>query len=129
MRRARGTDRVQLWQDFYHSTDPNPATPENEALDAYFSRVAIANQRFREPGSPGWRTDRGEVFITLGDPDEVHDQSAQLQNQNRVIQWLYNDYRIALYFQDITGFGRFQLTPQSRSDFDRVRVRVQHNSG
>jgi GWxTD domain-containing protein len=129
MRRSRGTDRVQLWQDFYHSTDPNPATPENEALDAYFSRVAIANQRFREPGIPGWRSDRGEVFITIGDPDEAHDQSAQLQNQNRVIQWLYNDYRITLYFQDITGFGRFQLTPQSRSDFDRIRARVQHNSG
>lgn len=129
MRRAKGTDRVQLWQDFYHATDPNPATPENEALDAYFARVAIANQRYREPAIPGWRTDRGEVFIVLGEPDEAHDQSSQLQNQNRVIQWLYNDYRVALYFQDITGFGRFQLTPQSRSDFDRVRVRVQHISG
>ena len=129
MRRAKGTDRVQLWQDFYRSTDPNPATPENEALDAYFGRVAIANQRYREPGIPGWRTDRGEVFISIGDPDEAHDQSSQLQNQNRVIQWLYNDYRITLYFQDITGFGRFQLTPQSRSDFDRIRARIQHNSG
>lgn len=129
MRRAKGTDRVQLWQEFYRTTDPIPATPENEALDAYFSRVAIANQRFREPGISGWRTDRGEVFISVGDPDEAHDQSAQLQNQNRVIQWLYNEYRIALYFQDITGFGRFQLTPQSRSDFDRIRARVQHNSG
>jgi GWxTD domain-containing protein len=129
MRRAKGTDRVQLWQEFYHSTDPIPATPENEALDAYFSRVAIANQRFHEPGISGWRTDRGEVFISIGDPDEVHDESAQLQNQNRVIQWVYNEYRITLYFQDITGFGRFQLTPQSRSDFDRIRVRVQHTSG
>ena len=129
MRRAKGTDRVQLWQDFYRSTDPIPATPENEALDAYFGRVAIANQRFHEPGIPGWRTDRGEVFISIGDPDEAHDQSAQLQNQNRVIQWLYNEYRISLFFQDITGFGRFQLTPQSRSDFDRIRARVQHNSG
>lgn len=129
MRRSKGTDRIQLWQDFYRATDPNPATPENEALDAYFGRVAIANQRFRESGTPGWRSDRGEVYITLGEPDEAHDQSAQLQNQNRVIQWQYTDYRIVLYFQDISGFGRFQLVPQSRSDFDRIRARIQHNSG
>ncbi len=69
------------------------------------------------------------MFVTIGEPDEIHDQSAQLQNQSRVIQWLYNDYRVVLYFQDITGFGRFQLTPQSRSDFERIRVRVQHISG
>lgn len=129
MRRAKGTDRTQLWQDFFRATDPIPATPENEALDAYFGRIVIANRRFREPGVAGWHTDRGEVFVTIGDPDEIHDLSAQLQNQNRVIQWTYNDYRVVLYFQDITGFGRFQLTPQSRSDFDRIRARVQHNSG
>jgi GWxTD domain-containing protein len=129
MRHAKGADRIQMWQEFYHATDPVPATPENEALDLYFSRVAAANQRFREAATPGWRSDRGEVFITLGEPDEVHDQSAQLQNAGRVIQWLYTDTRLVLYFQDISGFGRFQLTPQSRSDFERIRARVQHTGG
>jgi GWxTD domain-containing protein len=129
MRHAKGADRVSMWQEFYHSTDPVPATPENEALDLYFSRLAAANQRFREAATPGWRSDRGEVFITLGEPDEIHDQSAQLQNAGRVIQWLYTDTRLVLYFQDISGFGRFQLTPQSRSDFERIRARVQHTGG
>lgn len=126
MRRAKSTDRAALWQDFYHATDPNPSTPENEALDQYFARIAAANQRFRETGFPGWRSDRGEVFIVLGEPDQIQDQSAQLQNAGRVIRWEYLDYRLELYFQDITGFGRFQLTAQSRSDFDRIRIRVQH---
>jgi GWxTD domain-containing protein len=125
MRRAKSTDRITLWQDFYRATDPNPATPENEALDQYFARIAIANQRYRETGFPGWRSDRGEVFIVLGDPDMVQDQSAQLQNAGRVIRWEYDTYRLDLYFQDITGFGRFQLTIQSRSDFERVRTRIQ----
>ncbi|HEY3935366.1 MAG TPA: GWxTD domain-containing protein [Gemmatimonadales bacterium] len=129
MRHAKNSDRIQMWQDFYHSTDPNPSTPENEALDLYFARLSQANQRFREAGDPGWRTDRGEVFITLGEPDEIHDQSAQLQNQGRIIQWQYTEYRLILYFQDISGFARFQLTPQSRSDFDAVRIRLQHNAG
>ena len=126
MRRARGADRIALWQEFYRSTDPNPATPENEALDAYFSRIAIANRRFHELGFEGWRSDRGEVFIVLGDPDLILDQSAQLQNAGRVIRWDYNSYSTQLYFQDITGFGRFQLTPSSRSAFERIRSRVQH---
>ena len=126
MRRAKSTDRITLWQEFYRATDPDPATPENEALDLYFSRIAIANQRFRETGFPGWRSDRGEVFIVLGDPDVVQDQSAQLQNAGRTIRWEYNAYNTVLYFQDITGFGRFQLTPQSRAQFDRLRLRVQH---
>jgi GWxTD domain-containing protein len=127
MRRAKSTDRVQLWQDFYHATDPNPSTPENEALDAYFSRLAIANQRFREGTTPGWRTDRGEVFMVLGEPDVIHDQTAQLQNNGRIYLWEYQQYRLELIFQDITGFGRFELTPQSRSDFDQIRTRVQHS--
>jgi len=126
MRRARGTDRIGLWQDFYHATDPNPATPENEALDQYFARIAVANQRYRETGFPGWRSDRGEVFIVLGEPDVVQDQSSQLQNANRVIRWEYQNYRLMLYFQDITGFGRFQLTTQSRGEFERIKARIQH---
>ncbi len=125
MRRAKNSDRIALWQEFYKATDPNPATPENEALDQYFSRIAVANQRYRETGFAGWRSDRGEVFILLGDPDIVQDQSAQLQNANRTIRWEYPNYRLFIYFQDITGFGRFQLTPQSRSEFERVRVRIQ----
>lgn len=122
LRRATPAERPALWQSFYKDSDPNPATPENEALDAYFARLALADQRFPDEGQPGWRTERGEVFIVLGDPDEVVDASAA--NQGRVIRWTYQAYRIALYFVDETGFGRFRLTPQSRSDFERVRARL-----
>jgi GWxTD domain-containing protein len=127
MRRAKSTDRITLWQDFYRSTDPNPATPENEALDAYFGRVTIANQRFHETGYPGWRTARGEVFIVLGEPDRVIDQSAQLQNAGRIIRWEYERYNTVLYFQDVSGFGRFEMSLATRSTFDRLRARAQHD--
>jgi len=122
LRGAPARDRPRLWRDFYHNTDPNPATPENEALDAYFGRLAIADQRFNDEGQPGWRTERGEVYVVLGEPDEVLDASAA--NQGRVIRWTYNDYRVVLFFMDETGFGRYRLTAQSRGDFERVRARV-----
>lgn len=114
-------DRIELWRDFYRRTDPNRQTPENEAIDAYFARVAIANLRFRDEGIPGWRTDRGEVFITFGNPDEAFDASPM--NQGRYVRWAYNDLRLIVFFQDVTGFGRFRLTPQSRAEFERIRRR------
>jgi GWxTD domain-containing protein len=122
MRDAEPQDRIELWREFFRTTDPNRSTPENEALDAYFARVAIANQRFNDEGIAGWRTDRGEVFITLGMPDESFDSTPQ--NQGRFLQWSYNELRLVVLFQDPTGFGRFRLTLQSRADFERVRNRV-----
>ncbi len=128
MKRATGRERETLWREFYHATDPVPSTPENEALDAYFARLSIANQRFRETGTPGWRTDRGEVFITLGEPDETVDQSRQLQNAGRYYLWNYIDYRLQLFFQDMSGFGHFMMTASSRADFNRVKLRVQRSA-
>jgi GWxTD domain-containing protein len=122
LRDASVSQRGQLWRDFYRTTDPNPATPENEALERYFARLAIANTRFRDEGTAGWRTDRGEVFIALGEPDEVYD--ATPRQQGRYLVWGYNDLRTTLQFQDETGFGRYRLTPQSRADFERVKGRV-----
>ena len=114
-------ERSQLWRSFYSSTDPNKATPENEALDRYFSRLAIANARFRDEGVPGWRTDRGEVYIVLGEPDEIYDSSPL--SQGRVIRWVYTEDRFVATFVDETGFGRFRLTTGSRAEFDRVADR------
>ncbi|MFZ5624974.1 MAG: GWxTD domain-containing protein [Gemmatimonadota bacterium] len=126
LRKAPESERPRLWREFWAATDPNPATPENEALDVYFARLAAANARFRDEGVPGWRTDRGEVFIQLGDPDEVYDAGSS--TQRRYLRWVYNDYRLSLTFVDETGFGRFRLTPASRSEFERVAARLRSTS-
>lgn len=118
LRKAPPSDRSRLWRAFYVATDPIPTTPENEALDQYFQRLAIANVRFRDEGTPGWRTDRGEVYIMLGEPDEVYDSSPL--SQGRIIRWVYVQDRLQLTFLDETGFGRFRLTTSSRAEFDRV---------
>jgi len=125
LRKASPADRPAVWRRFYKITDPVPITPENEALDRYFQRVQIANQRFREAGDPGWLTDRGEVSITLGEPDDVFDFSADVTRTGvRGIRWTYNALRLTLFFQDQTGFGRFRLTPLSRAEYQRLLARV-----
>ena len=87
-----------------------------ETVDAQVLERTVA--RFRDEGIPGWRTDRGEVLIRLGEPDEVFDASPQ--SEGRLIRWGYTQYQLALYFLDETGFGRFRLTPSSRSELERV---------
>ena len=101
---------------------PNTGTPENEALNQYFGRVNAANQRFKDEGIPGWRTDRGEVFITLGAPDESVESTPG--TASRIIRWTYLTHRLEIYFQDETGFGRLRLTPGSRAEYERILSRV-----
>jgi GWxTD domain-containing protein len=126
MRRAPAGERARLWREFYEASDPNTGTPENEALNQYFSRVNAANQRFKDEGIPGWRTDRGEVFITLGPPDESVESTPG--TSSRIIRWTYLTYRLEIYFQDETGFGRLRLTPGSRAEYERILSRVRRQA-
>jgi GWxTD domain-containing protein len=121
LRKADPADRGRLWREFWRASDPNTRTPENEQLDEYFARVASANAQIKDEGIPGWRTDRGEVFIVLGAPDDATENG---QGSGRVIRWQYQTYRLTLFFVDESGFGRFRLTQQSRAEFDRLVARL-----
>lgn len=99
-------------RQFWARRDPNPATPRNEAQEDYYRRIADANQRFREGGSaqiPGWRTDRGRIFLKYGPPDEVLSRpQAGVGNPYEV--WKYTRGRPLKYaFLDQTRFGNYAL--------------------
>jgi GWxTD domain-containing protein len=128
LRKTAPAERPALWRAFWKATDPVPITPENEALDEYFRRVQQANVRFADEGEPGWLTDRGEVFITLGEPDEILDMSSGMDRSGvRAIRWTYTNLRVVLYFQDQGGFNHFKLTPTSRAEYQRVLARVRRS--
>ncbi len=120
LRAARPAERPRLWREFWTATDPNPATGENEALDLYFTRIAVANERFRDEGGPGWRSDRGEVYVTLGEPDQVYENPPG--SDIRVVQWAYSRYRAVITFTGPLGFSRLRMTTASRSEFSRARA-------
>lgn len=55
---------------FWDKRDPNPDTEENEYREEYYERIAYANEHFTS-GIPGWKTDRGRIYIRWGKPDSV----------------------------------------------------------
>src|SRR5262245_1770337 len=68
-------ERDQFIEQFWLRRDPDPDTPENEYKDQYFERIQYANEKFAS-GIPGWRTDRGRIYITFGKPDEIESHPA-----------------------------------------------------
>jgi GWxTD domain-containing protein len=110
--------RAAAWAELFQSTDPAPATPENEALREYFRRVQLANSQFRELTLAGWQTDRGIVLLTLGEPDLVTEPTtADAAALGRTLTWDFRRHHVVLTFVDATGFGRWRLTPASESEF------------
>nr|MBA3320894.1 GWxTD domain-containing protein [Pyrinomonadaceae bacterium] len=55
---------------FWRRRDPDPDTDENEYKEEYYERIAYANEHFAS-GIPGWKTDRGRIYIAFGKADEV----------------------------------------------------------
>src|SRR5262245_5742784 len=57
--------------EFWARRDPSPGTLENEYRSVFWARVLEADRLYRDSTIPGWRTDRGKVYILLGAPDSV----------------------------------------------------------
>jgi GWxTD domain-containing protein len=63
-------EREQFIEQFWLRRDPTPDSAENEYKEEHYRRIAYANERFAS-GIPGWKTDRGRIYITFGPADEV----------------------------------------------------------
>ena len=63
-------ERERFIEEFWRRRDPDPDTDENEFREEYYERIAYANEHYAS-GIPGWKTDRGRIYITWGKPDEV----------------------------------------------------------
>ena len=63
-------ERDQFIEGFWQRRDPTPDTIENEFKEEHYARIAYANEHFAA-GIPGWKTDRGRMYIMYGKPDEI----------------------------------------------------------
>ena len=63
-------ERDSFIEAFWQRRDPTPDTEENEYKEEHYQRIAYANEHFAA-GIPGWKTDRGRIYIMYGKADEV----------------------------------------------------------
>jgi hypothetical protein len=63
-------ERDSFIEQFWLRRNPNPDSPDNEYRDEHYRRIAYANEHFAA-GKPGWKTDRGHIYIAFGKPDST----------------------------------------------------------
>lgn len=131
---ATPSQRAAYWEQFWLETDPDTTTLPNEFLRTYFDRMSMANNRYTEPGVPGWRTDRGRAYVQLGPPDQEIARRPQRPGEYPEIEWRYEDslpFQVRLIFEDSGDFGVYSLDQRSRVVLaDAVeRLRASENAG
>jgi len=63
-------ERDAFIEQFWLRRNPNPDSPENEFREEHYRRIAYANDKYAA-GKPGWKTDRGHIYIAFGAPDST----------------------------------------------------------
>ena len=119
-------EREQFVEQFWLRRDPTPDTVENEFKEEHYRRIAYANEHYAS-GIPGWKTDRGRIYITFGPPDEIdsHPSGGSYERpaaegggetstfpfedwRYRYIEGIGND--IMIEFVDTTMSGEYHMT-------------------
>jgi GWxTD domain-containing protein len=123
---ATNEEREQFIEAFWQRRNPDPDSPENTFKEEHYRRIAYANEHYAS-GIPGWKTDRGRIYIMWGPADEVdyHAPGDQYdrpfdQGGGTTTTYGFEDWRyrylegmgenVQLEFVDPTGTGEFHLT-------------------
>ena len=123
---ATDDERESFIENFWERRNPNPGSPENEFKEEYYRRIAYANEHYAS-GIPGWRTDRGRIYIMYGPADEIdsHPSGGSYERPDsegggETSTFPFEDWRyryidgvgqnIILEFVDTTMTGEYRLT-------------------
>ena len=125
-------EREQFIEQFWLRRDPTPDTVENEFKEEHYRRIQYANDHFAS-GMPGWKTDRGRIYIVFGPPDErdEHPSGGTYQRppeegggetttypfedwRYRYIDGIGNDVMIEFVDPTMTGEYRMTMDPSEK---------------
>jgi GWxTD domain-containing protein len=126
LRLTTNEEREQYIEEFWRRRNPDPDSSENSYREEHYRRIAYANEHFSS-GIPGWKTDRGRIYILHGPPDEIDSHAAGSTYDRPPEQgggsttvyafdiWRYRHLddigdNIELWFADPTGTGEYHLT-------------------
>jgi GWxTD domain-containing protein len=123
---ATNEERESFIESFWLRRSGNPDLPDNDFKEEHYRRIAYANEHFAS-GIPGWKTDRGRIYIIWGKPDEIDshptggtydrpmDQGGGSTTTYPWETWRYRylegiQENVELEFVDPTGSGEYHLT-------------------
>src|SRR5215216_1444578 len=131
-RMATDDERQNFIENFWLRRDPTPDTAENEFKEEHYRRIAYANERYAS-GIPGWKTDRGRIYITFGPPAEIesHPSGGSYERpieegggttstfpfeiwRYRYLEGLGNDINIEFVDPTMTGEYRMTMDPSEK---------------
>lgn len=97
---------------FWERRNPNPGSPENAFEEEHYRRIAYANSHFFTDNVPGWKTNRGHVYVVYGPPDSVLRHRFGTNPPDEL--WTYRhlpgaDGDVTLKFVDRCACGEFVL--------------------
>ncbi|MGA9886486.1 MAG: GWxTD domain-containing protein, partial [Candidatus Acidiferrales bacterium] len=119
-------EREQFIEAFWQRRNPDPDSAENTFKEEHYRRIAYTNEHFSS-GIPGWKTDRGRIYIMWGPPDEIqshpsggsYDRPAE-EGGGETSTYPFEDWRyrylegigenVELEFVDPTMSGEYHLT-------------------
>ena len=108
-------ERENFIEQFWLKRDSTPGTIANEFKQEHYRRIAYANDRFASK-LPGWKTDRGRIYITFGPPDEIESHPGGAPGSNPYEIWRYRwiegrGANVDLRFEDPERNGEYRLMP------------------
>jgi GWxTD domain-containing protein len=123
---ATNEEREQFIEQFWLRRSSNPDLPDNDFKEEHYRRIAYANEHYAS-GIPGWKTDRGKMYIIWGPPDEIESHPTggtydRPMNEGggststypwETWRWRYLEgigENIILEFVDPSGSGEFHMT-------------------
>ena len=109
-------DKLAFIEFFWQLRDQDPKTEENEYRKEYMRRWAYVNKNFTA-GKPGWKTDRGRIYLMLGEPSQKETNPFGRNASERPSEtWYYNnlqnqnlDAQISISFVDFLGYGDYEI--------------------
>lgn len=131
-------EREQFIEAFWQRRNPDPDSAENTFKEEHYRRIAYANEHYAS-GIPGWKTDRGKIYIMWGPPDEVDSHPTggtwdrpMDQGGGETTTYAYEDWRyrylegigedVELEFVDPSGTGEYHLTTDPSEKDALLRV-------
>jgi len=110
--------KMSFQKDFWSRRDPDPSTPQNEYQIEHYKRFKYVNANFGQfqGAKPGWKSDRGRIYIIYGDPSEMerYPPTSEARGWER---WWYHGIEGGVYFifVDMESAGDYTLIHSSKS--------------